>query len=381
MALAGDDTVVAYFAKYGGKLAGGPTPEPELSWDAAIVTYGADQSVKRRLDFEDVLELDAMSVGPDGSIALLLEGRSDTELSYQGKTLPGFTGSGGLLVVKPDGSLGWTKSSYARNPTLAFGADGSLYIAGRVSEANGVYDGVVEKYDPSGVQAWVKTIKTGAPNNETVSGMAITPGGDVFVAGYHQKPITIDGASLEGSDTAWIAKLAASDGTAVWAADVDGMHEPRVSLLGSGPRPRRRVHHRALQRERRRQGHLVHADPWGPSPSRSPGTPLTSSSLAPSKRARSSLWHPPPPGGQSDRHRRVRRRDGRQRRLHPRLQRPPPHFPQHDRRRHVLAIATSGARTVLAGKFRKRCRFRLRSRRDAGGEQRVRALVRLALRG
>lgn len=236
VAIAGDTTIVAYFAGYGGELKGGATPEAKLGWGGiALVTYGPDQSVKRRIDFGDAGDLNAMAAGPDGSVALLVEGRSDSGVTFNGQELPGSKYGEHIVVLKPDGSLGWTGQLSMFDPTIAFGADGSLYAAGRGGMTQGVSDGIVQKLDASGAAVWTKTIKGDVHNFVSATSIAVAPSGDIFVVGYKEDTITIDGTSLGMINRAWLAELSPSDGKAVWAVDVAGTDEPRVRLMGSDP--------------------------------------------------------------------------------------------------------------------------------------------------
>ncbi|HLT36051.1 MAG TPA: hypothetical protein VK034_07190, partial [Enhygromyxa sp.] len=105
----------------------------------------------------------------------------------------------------------WTEdvaSSIAGGFDVAVGDDGSVYVAGRLINADN--DTWVAKWNPDGSQAWSVTNDFGG--NDTAAAIAVGAGGEVYVIGW------FDGFG----DDIWYAALDPADGETVWSTTLDG---------------------------------------------------------------------------------------------------------------------------------------------------------------
>jgi hypothetical protein len=118
------------------------------------------------------------------------------------------------------GTLKWTSGvggvNYDQGMRVRFGKNGNVYLAGMFRESvtvgtqtfttNTASDLLLVKYSPVGAVLWAK--QDGGPNSETVSGLALTTMGDVYVAGQFFVSTTLAGISLvsAGNEDIFVVK-------------------------------------------------------------------------------------------------------------------------------------------------------------------------------
>lgn len=80
-------------------------------------------------------------------------------------------------------------TGYHRGNAIGLDAAGNVYVAGQSTGAGTVADGqdwVTIKYSPTGQEKWVKRYNGAARLNDVATCMAVTPAGEVYVAGWSQ---------------------------------------------------------------------------------------------------------------------------------------------------------------------------------------------------
>lgn len=70
-----------------------------------------------------------------------------------------------------------------RNEAIVVDANENVYVCGRTTAANGAFDGLLIKYNSSGVQQWVKTFNGSGDGEDRFDAMALDNAGNVVVAG------------------------------------------------------------------------------------------------------------------------------------------------------------------------------------------------------
>lgn len=126
-----------------------------------------------------------------------------------------------ILVMKydPNGNVLWsrTNGSYPGGEDYAFGIatapDGSVYVAGSVSNTGGASDGWLRKYDALGTVVWTMAYTSPSLGDEAVFyAVAVDPvSGSVFVAGTEVR------SDLLQYGNGLVLKVAPLSGTVLWA--------------------------------------------------------------------------------------------------------------------------------------------------------------------
>jgi hypothetical protein len=183
------------------------------SYDIKLVKYSSfgDTIWTRSYDYSTVNASDksySLTIDPSGFI--YLTGKSDSD--------PSTASNEDVITQKWDlnGNLIWTKRYNA--PTnlndvskICASSPSGVYVAGRTF--NGVdFDGLLIKYNHSGVQQWVKII-AGSGNDE-INTLNIDPNGNVLVSGIAQST---------GADTNLITIKYDANGNQLWSQVFDGL--------------------------------------------------------------------------------------------------------------------------------------------------------------
>jgi cysteine-rich repeat protein len=96
---------------------------------------------------------------------------------------------------------------------VALDDDGSAYVGGFHSAADGTNDAVVRKVDTFGADAWTSTFDAPDSTSTIVQGVAVDGDGDVVVVGY---------ASVTGAGRDTVLRKYTPDGTPVWTRTYGG---------------------------------------------------------------------------------------------------------------------------------------------------------------
>ena len=125
-------------------------------------------------------------------------------------------------------------SGTASATSVGVDSTGNVYVAGRFSDtvafgpktatAKGIYDAYVAKLDPAGKFLWVTPM--GGTQHETVTGLAMAPGGGVLVSGQFQGAMTAGSITLLSKGSSYGDAFAAridSAGTVKWAVNAGGI--------------------------------------------------------------------------------------------------------------------------------------------------------------
>ncbi|XXX72310.1 hypothetical protein WMF30_32150 [Sorangium sp. So ce134] len=176
-------------------------PDGDLLWSAPIVT-------------EELSGANAVTTDRAGNV--LFAGELNGEMKIGSTTLVAPLADPDALVAKLDagGAVLWARSfgSGATDIALAIATDatGHVYVGGYVDGDIDFGGGLVEvdgespfllKLTPAGDFVWAKVFnRTGGSGDgiagNAVAGVAVHEGGDVWVTGYADGPLTIDGTTL-----------------------------------------------------------------------------------------------------------------------------------------------------------------------------------------
>lgn len=150
----------------------------------------------------------AIALGPSGDLFIAGDmGEDAFERGY-------------LARYTPSGERVWlsemeTGTTYVH--ALAIGADGAIYVAGRIGGAfpgetsNGQSDAFVRRYDAEGELVWTKQFGTSA--GDEVDAIAVATDGSIYVAGSTQG--AFQDQTHAGSEDAYFGKLS-SEGELLW---------------------------------------------------------------------------------------------------------------------------------------------------------------------
>ncbi|NPA48128.1 MAG: CGP-CTERM sorting domain-containing protein [Thermococci archaeon] len=119
-------------------------------------------------------------------------------------------------------------AGYDRANAVALTPEGDVIVAGvTTSSGNGDKDAVVMKLAPNGSVIWAKTY--GGPKNDTATAVAVAKNGDLIVAGY------TDGSPNNGSyySRAWVLKLS-PNGSIIWQKTYGNGNATAVALTPNG---------------------------------------------------------------------------------------------------------------------------------------------------
>ena len=161
----------------------------------------------------------------------------------------GFTGVPTLYTAKYDvsGQLQWVQLTDDPGGSAGFrvatDAAGNVFVGGyfTVALSHGTYvlrssgsrDVLVLKFDPNGAASWAA--RAGGGNNDEVYGLALDPGGNVFISGYFVNSATFGTATLNTAgkqSDIFVAKLNAN-GIFVWARQAGGTSSDNQSQVGN----------------------------------------------------------------------------------------------------------------------------------------------------
>jgi hypothetical protein len=182
------------------------------NWDFATVKYDPAGNQLWASRYADPSEDTALSMAVDAEGAVYVAGRS-----WKGST----NGRYDCRLVKYDsnGSQLWTQTYNGPanwdDEATAMGLDssGNVYIGG-YSTGNGTgSDYTTIKYDPGGTRLWVARYDGPAHNSDAIGGVAVEPGGGVWVTGSSRATSTTSGFATIKYDT---------NGAQVWLARRDG---------------------------------------------------------------------------------------------------------------------------------------------------------------
>jgi hypothetical protein len=168
---------------------------------------------------------------------------STASITVDGVTLPIPVGIAAYIIkFNTSGTAQWGKkidgtgSDYGNG--VAVDTSGNVYVTGYYDTGAITVDGVtldapagnaayIIKFNTSGTAQWGKKID--GPGNDNGQGVAVDTSGNVYVTGYYNAAITVDGVTLPqpaGSVAAYIIKFNTS-GTAQWGKKIDGTGDDR----------------------------------------------------------------------------------------------------------------------------------------------------------
>ncbi|HET9772893.1 MAG TPA: SBBP repeat-containing protein [Acidimicrobiia bacterium] len=127
----------------------------------------------------------------------------------------------------PGAGVAWTSQFGTRYPDDANGLTidraGNLYVVGQTSgelpdqKAAGMIDGFVRRYNPAGQEVWTRQF--GSPERDLPKGVAVEPGGDVYVVG--QTFGSLPGQTSAGGWDGFLRRYSPS-GDEVWTRQFGG---------------------------------------------------------------------------------------------------------------------------------------------------------------
>ncbi|PCC74996.1 hypothetical protein SAMN02745121_03797 [Nannocystis exedens] len=136
---------------------------------------------------------------------------------------PGDEDCDGVDPCSGKGAYAWSRyaggSSYDEGVRVAFDGAGNLVLAARgisdldlgggLLDNQGGYDVYLAKYSPTGVHLWSKRFGAGQDQANDVLRLAVSPDGDIAIAGDFKSTIDFGGGVLtcEGSDDAFLARF------------------------------------------------------------------------------------------------------------------------------------------------------------------------------
>lgn len=172
----------------------------------------------------------------DGDGNMYIAGYFGGTLDFGGKTLDG-AGFGDLYIAKydTDRQLEWvrhgTSPGWNGGRGIAVGADGSVFVAGRIEETTtfdsqtapsmGENDMVIARYSADGAIRWVRS--GGGAGMDWANGVAVDASGNSYVVGYYSGGATFGSHSLiaEGDHDIFVAAYD-PNGTLRWIRSAGG---------------------------------------------------------------------------------------------------------------------------------------------------------------
>ncbi|WP_437963761.1 hypothetical protein WMF04_29025 [Sorangium sp. So ce260] len=217
-------------------------PSGELLWSAPIVT-------------EELSGANAVTVDPSGNV--LFAGEFNGEITIGDTKLTAPLADPDALVAKLDaeGAVLWTRSfdSGATDSALAITTDatGHVVVGGYVDGDIDFGGGLMEvdgespfllKLTPDGDFVWAKVFQRDGGSGDgsagnSVAGVAVHESGDVWVTGYADGTLTIDGTSLTlpaGSASMGFVARFSSDGATRLARRFGGPERDRGTDIAAG---------------------------------------------------------------------------------------------------------------------------------------------------
>ena len=160
------------------------------------------------------------AMGADG--AVYVSGRVDSTL-LDGTNVLSESGGGYVRKFDADGSLVWTRLTDAVNDNYPYsvttGVNGGVYVAGMAYNPAAYYDGFVTNFSSAGILKW--TTFVGGPDYEYIKSVSTDANGAIYVAGL----------SYDASWTAspFISRLDI-DGNLEWTRPVASSDSPAISV-------------------------------------------------------------------------------------------------------------------------------------------------------
>ena len=206
-----------------GTLPGSPVTN-QGSYDLFLVKYNsAGENVwTRQMGSPNTEVVSGVAVDSGGNI--YVAGRTSGTLPGSPTTYQGGTD---LFLVKYNsaGDNVWTRQMGSPDSDIVSGVAvdnaGNIYVAGYTGGTlpgspttnQGGIDLFLVKYDSSGENVWTRQM--GSPFNDTVSGVAVDTGGNIYVAGYTSSTLPGSPTTNQGSDDLFLVKYN-SAGDNVW---------------------------------------------------------------------------------------------------------------------------------------------------------------------
>lgn len=173
------------------------------------------------------------STGMDAGQAVVLDASGNVYVtgSFQGEVSLGgaaLTSQGTDVVVASFNSSGahrWSRRGGGEGGDIGYGiavdAEGNVYVAGYFVEtasfggdpveSAGGADVFVASYSPIGEHRWSR--RGGGPNHDLATGIAVSPGGQVYTVGYFDQVSDFGGGTLSSSgEAAFISAHGVADG-------------------------------------------------------------------------------------------------------------------------------------------------------------------------
>ncbi|WP_158600453.1 alpha/beta hydrolase-fold protein [Tessaracoccus antarcticus] len=138
-----------------------------------------------------------------------------------------------LALMTPAGEIAWSDqlggTGEDKGLAIAQAPDGAVYVGGLASDAMpgaqslGGLDGWLAKYTSEGVREWVTPV--GTSGDDQVSALAITPDGNVVVAGFTSGAL---GEASAGGNDAFLRKVS-PEGDTLWSTQVGSPGDDRAT--------------------------------------------------------------------------------------------------------------------------------------------------------
>ena len=220
-----------------GTLPGSPVTN-QGSYDLFLVKYNSagDTVWTRQMGSPDSETVSGVAVDSGGNI--YVAGRTSGTLPGSPTTYQGGTD---LFLVKYNsaGDNVWTRQMGSPDSDIASGVAvdtaGNIYVAGftggtlpgsPTTHRGGGFDLFLVKYNPAGENVWTRQM--GSPKSDTVSGVAVDTGGDIYVAGYTLGTLPGSPTTNQGSADLFLVKYN-SAGENVWTRQMGSPFNDTVS--------------------------------------------------------------------------------------------------------------------------------------------------------
>lgn len=176
-----------------------------------------DEGEEKTSTTTNPLELKASVLGADGALYVL----GETSADIAGRVVKG---DSDLVLQKIDstGKTVWTRTlgaaSEAAGASIAVDSNGDIVVAGTVKGALGDTtsvggtDSFVAKFDPAGVEQWLK--RFGGTADDNPAAVTVASDGSIYVAG--QAGSAFGGKGHAGGESDGYVRAYASDGTLSW---------------------------------------------------------------------------------------------------------------------------------------------------------------------
>jgi len=167
-----------------------------LAVDATGNVYAAFRSALIRKYDPNGTELWSRTTAPRPDIAVSGAG-SIYVTNYE------FSSEGGVRKLDANGSQVWLRTfgaprGIAERPHPAVDAAGNVYVAATVLDFTGKYDVVLKKYDANGAEIWTLTFGALPSEWDRVNGVAVDPGGNIYLVGTTTGAFPGQGEGLPG---------------------------------------------------------------------------------------------------------------------------------------------------------------------------------------